>query len=284
MRSAGRLGNQLFVYSAIEKFKHSGEVLIFVGFSELFDVLPDAKKSIVHIPITRKWWWLWDTVESLLRAASALRITHLLQLAPSGESLQRSPGVTPLTLFDGGFCQDERLLDQDSVMNLQNSIAAVGSEILDVAKASWISPPRKIFFVHVRRGDYVSWPSTEYPAALPASWYTNRIQRLSRKFPHSRFLVFSDDTEYCRETFSNLPQTTIVEAPVKESFFAMSQCDGGIVSASSLSWWAAFISKESHGGPFIAPEYWIGWSESSWEKSDIKDSSFLEWATVLDQN
>ena len=169
-------------------------------------------------------------------------------------------------------------------MTLQNSLRLAGSETLEVAQASEISAPRKIFFVHVRRGDYLSWPSEEYPAALPASWYTNHIQRLSRKFPHSRFLVFSDDTEYCREAFSDLPQTTIVEAPVKESFFAMSQCDGGILSASSLSWWAAFISKESHAGPFIAPEYWIGWPESSWENSDVRDSSFLEWTNVLDQN
>lgn len=36
----------------------------------------------------------------------------------------------------------------------------------------------------------------------------------------------------------------------------MKNCDGGILSPSTYSWWAAYLSNKR--GFFLAPKYWIG--------------------------
>jgi len=255
------------VYSAIARARTEGEQVFFVGFADLWEVFPSGKKVGARIPLSRNWWWLWDVVERLIRVASVARITRLLQLNSTGTALERTPGLTPITLFDGGFCQDPSLLDTTAIAGLQ----------LNRTESHSLG---KTFFVHVRRGDYLSHPSKEYPAAIAHTWFTHHIKKLGKRFPGARFLVFSDDVEYCLKHFSKLERVSVVDAPLSESFHAMSHCDGGILSASSLSWWAAYLASTHSTGPFIAPRYWIRWPESRWDDPGIEKSDFLEWAVV----
>ena len=50
-------------------------------------------------------------------------------------------------------------------------------------------------FIHVRRTDYLAFPSAEFPAALPAEFFSQALIVLKRRFPGSPVLCFSDDLE-----------------------------------------------------------------------------------------
>ena len=54
----------------------------------------------------------------------------------------------------------------------------------------------------------------------------------------------SDDIEFCKDTLLKEKNVFLFNENVFEDLLAMSKCKHGILSASSLSWWAAFISKK----------------------------------------
>ena len=49
----------------------------------------------------------------------------------------------------------------------------------------------KIIFVHIRRGDYLYWPTKENPAAIPIKWYFEQITYIKSLFSNSLFLLIS---------------------------------------------------------------------------------------------
>ena len=103
-------------------------------------------------------------------------------------------------------------------------------------------------FVHVRRGDYVG--SAMHDVGLvPAGYYAAAMQLLRDKArdPLLRFLVVSDDPEWCRQ--SGLFTDADVEFfddggdPVL-SLMTMAACAlGGVAANSTFSWWAAFLNS-----------------------------------------
>jgi len=278
VRSEGRLGNQLFVYSACQKVLNRREKIVLVGFEDLVRTFPEVLDSVRHFALPRSHWWRWNTVERILRGLARLRLAQKLTLSENHSHLRRTPGLRGLVLFDGGFCQDQRLVDRASILTLRDNALYESSEVLE----SWgllspTSPATRKYFVHVRRGDYLTHPSAEFPAALPAAWFRSQIERLQEKDSSAQFLVFTDDIPFCTTQLGGIPDVAIVEAEVTESFLAMSLCAGGILSASSLSWWAAFLASDSAPGPFVAPQYWINWRKKSWGDERVGNTSFFEW-------
>lgn len=101
--------------------------------------------------------------------------------------------------------------------------------------------------IHVRRGDYVNNPF--YVDLFAEGYY----ERAMAEFPNKKFIVFSDDVEWCKkqEIFkdafvSNLPEVF--------DFNDMAACSGHIIANSSFSWWAAFISPYTE--KVVAPKAW----------------------------
>ena len=61
-----------------------------------------------------------------------------------------------------------------------------------------------------------------------------------------RFLVFSDDLAWCRETFANTPNLCFSDAPSPVvDMCAMSLCDHNIIANSSFSFWGAFLNRHA---------------------------------------
>ncbi len=277
-RSAGRLGNQLFVYAALAKVRNPTERVVLVGFQELRNSFPTLSTTCQHVSLARKDWWKWDLVLATLRLASTLRITQRITSAPAIRQLVRSRGLTPITLFDGGFCQDEKLLDQEVVASMLESPEIFQS---DNRNETGANGGRENFFVHVRRGDYLVWPSPETPAVLPDSWYESGMKQILKSFPSAQFLVFSDDEEYAANLVAGFTTAKIIQSNPAEALLTMAGCRGGILSASSLSWWAARLASIHSSGPFIAPLHWISWPHGGWDTShSLQDTSFLTWVPV----
>lgn len=107
--------------------------------------------------------------------------------------------------------------------------------------------------IHVRRGDYVG---NQFYVDLALSDY---YQKAISYFPHgTKFMVFSDDIEYCKLYFYNEKNHTFLFSeetdPVKSLNF-MAGCKHQIIANSSFSWWAAYLNPNPNK-IVIAPKAW----------------------------
>jgi len=101
--------------------------------------------------------------------------------------------------------------------------------------------------VHVRRGDFLALTDT-FPV-LPMRYYEDAIKYM-REQGHEKFMVFSDDPEWCKENF-DFP--VACNDPVTD-LKLMSSCAHHIIANSSFSWWAARFGT----GTVVAPKQWYG--------------------------
>lgn len=104
--------------------------------------------------------------------------------------------------------------------------------------------------IHVRRGDYVN--HSFYVDLMKVDYYQKAMTVM---FPGERFIVFSDDIEWCKtqEVFKNCE---FMHGTELEDMNNMASCRGHIIANSSFSWWAAWISP--HSRIVVAPsrEHW----------------------------
>ena len=136
-----------------------------------------------------------------------------------------------------------------------------------------------LIFVHIRRGDYLRWPSAEAPAALPCSWYLHAIELMQSKFPNSVFIFLSDDVMYLEDIFGSLPCFYISHNTPQVDLAIMSICNSGILSASSFAWWGAYYSRiyNSVYSSYVAPEFWCGHRMLAWFPEYFR----AKWITYL---
>ncbi len=90
--------------------------------------------------------------------------------------------------------------------------------------------------LHVRRGDYVG--NSFYVDLMQTGYY----EKAMAEFPNRKFLVFSDDVEWCRkqEIFKDCDFATGTEL---EDLNLMMWCNGHIGSNSTFAWWGAYLGK-----------------------------------------
>ena len=285
-RSAGRLGNQLFVYAALRKLNTQRETLVLVGFDDLIQNFPEVLAESRNIPLPRKHWWRWDLAEKILKSLGLLRLASVITLDSAERRLVASRGILPLALFNGGWCQDENLIDPDIFHTLIHALDSY--PLIDKTgeeSALTASSDDPVFFIHIRRGDYLTWPSPESPAALPEGWYQEAMDKICETHPGARFLVFSDDDDYAEKFARGKSNAEAITASPRQTLTMMSRCTGGIVSASSFSWLGAQLASRQSRGPFVAPLHWITWGEQRWDEShSLADTTFLTWLPVVSPN
>lgn len=100
--------------------------------------------------------------------------------------------------------------------------------------------------IHVRRGDYCNNP---FYVDL---WQTDYYEQAIAQFPNERFMIFSDDIDWCKENFIGREYTFNEDTVDYEVMNTMASCKGIIMANSSFSWWAAYLSNAQ----VIAPKAW----------------------------
>jgi hypothetical protein len=136
-----------------------------------------------------------------------------------------------------------------------------------------------LVFVHLRRGDYLYWPSKEFPAVLDLSWYRGAMALMREKIDSPVFVLMGDDQYYLRDIFEESDSLFISNNSPEVDLALMSICQSGILSASSFSWWGALCSRRNGGrnAKFIAPNYWAGFRSKKWYPSGF----CTDWITYL---
>lgn len=111
---------------------------------------------------------------------------------------------------------------------------------------------RVITVINVRRGDYLHYPNY-HPTVSP-----EYIHAVCEMIHDTEYLVVSDDIPWCKENLKlNYPVTYLEGYKPEEQLWIMSMCHMFIISNSSFSWWAAYLSRYEKK-TVIAPETWFG--------------------------
>lgn len=279
---SGRLGNQLFQYCAMKKFQPNS-LVVALGMREL----KDNFSGIDIVGISKLGKLIERVIGHIGRkrieyAASKLRILTIVEeeRSPSGIKFKIKPGLLKNQIyFKAGYYQSEDMVDDDIARSI--TLSQKNKKIADQFFSSILGDMANRFFVHVRRGDYVNWPSSESPAVLPLDWYRTQMNHIRSKNPNALFIVVSDDKPYVDEFFSNEKDVVIACSDLMTDFAVMTKClGGGVLSASSLSWWASyFIRRDNIDATFVAPTFWGGHRLGSWYPEQIQ-TKWINYANV----
>lgn len=108
--------------------------------------------------------------------------------------------------------------------------------------------------IHVRRGDYLTIP--HLIPTLPFEYYNKAVEYFGKD---EYFLVFSDDTEWCKKHFIGSKFFVVEGQSEIEDFVLMSLCQNNIIANSSFSVWASMYN-ENECKKIVAPkkDRWFG--------------------------
>ena len=128
---------------------------------------------------------------------------------------------------------------------------------------------RDVIALHIRRGDYVSNPN--HPSQS-MEYYQRGLEML----PDLDVIVFSDDTEWCKEQeIFSTDRFSISEGNTTDADLClMSLCQYHIIANSSFSWWGAWLAKSKR---VIAPKNWFG---GDCVNKDVSDMEFANWTWI----
>jgi hypothetical protein len=127
------------------------------------------------------------------------------------------------------YCQDEKWFNSSAEQIKQ--IFRQGNPYEPIDKVA----------IHVRRGDYLKPPHNSFHTDLTSTDY---YEKAIEQFPDDKFLVFSDDIEWCKTRLNGSRFSYSEGHGEIDDLNLMMQCKGHIVANSSYSWWGAYLSDQ----------------------------------------
>jgi hypothetical protein len=115
--------------------------------------------------------------------------------------------------------------------------------------------------IHVRRGDYVSHFPTKHPT-IGDNYILPAITYFTEK-GYSKFMVFSDDIEWCKSYFGSMDKSLQFEysegKSPQQDMIDMSCCEHNIIANSTFSWWGAWMNRNENKIVITPSEHnWFG--------------------------
>jgi hypothetical protein len=268
----GGLGNQMFQYAAGRALSVRYGVPLILEKS-WFDSTPKGSTPReFQLPLFR------------LQASTQIKSNNRLPKGKLGRILQKITPLKPHTIRESkGFQFDPRTLMLEN--NVNSDIHMIGywqsykyiNEIRPILQeefqtkvplsnqyADYLEQIRLAdsTMLHIRRGDYVHLPSAnEYHKPLEIEYYLKAIDEMLLKNPTSHFFVFSDDLGWAKAMLPKTLNITYIENingpdAAAQELQLMTNCKNHIIANSSLSWWGAWLKKDTSGMVF-APNRWI---------------------------
>lgn len=125
--------------------------------------------------------------------------------------------------------------------------------------------------IHVRRTDYINLQ--DHHPLCTVDYYEQAIKLIDK--PRLRFLVFSDDINWCKQIFKGVKFIFIEDEKDIVDLFLMSRCNNHIIANSSFSWWGAWLNDNSMKR-VIAPKTWFGKEYAHYNQDDIIPKEWIK--------
>jgi hypothetical protein len=274
----GRLGIQLFQYAALKEL-YPNQCLVFFGFGALKQAIESVDAIIIEKGKLPR--WLVFGLKTLLSFFAKLRIIGTIQESRENSSyvVKKARGLLSLFLLKRSNFQHKTMLEKlDPSFRL--------SHIHSHRAADWLNENmgmrnhENLIFIHIRRGDYLTWPNRKYPAVLEKLWYIRAMDQMREKVKNPIFLLLTDDPYYARDCFGDYPDILISENEQLVDLALMSLCQHGILSPSSFAWWGAWFSMRNNDDHsiYIAPKYWGGHRKREW----MPEGFVANWLVYLE--
>ena len=142
--------------------------------------------------------------------------------------------------------------------------------------------------LHVRRGDYVSDPTTNrFHGICSPDYYQRAVDYITTRAGVPHLFVFSDDPEWCHANMQ-APDSTIVDCNLMsgtcdagghiqrgrvgrevEDLYLMSLCRHAVIANSSFSWWGAWLHNNQQDRIVVAPKTWFAVGPDVADSTDI---------------
>ena len=106
--------------------------------------------------------------------------------------------------------------------------------------------------VHVRRGDYTLYP--DHHPTCSKEYYDKAMSLFG---PEVKFLIFSDDLDWCSENFNSDEFHIVDSGSPYVDLRLITMCDHHINANSSFSWWGSWLNRKENKR-VICPSNWFG--------------------------
>lgn len=270
----GGLGNQIFQYVAMNQASSSRERIILLGFDQLKAHFRFSKKvKFIHIQ---------SSPLRHLRSINYQKMSAVARYMPwirvAGEnSLAMLPTLRALgvTLIYPSWFQNSQYFDTESASSLILNESVV-SEPETILKNLGLDP-NFLLAIHIRAGDYRSWPSAEFPAIVSPQWFRQQVEKIRSDHPNVPVVAIGDDINYIDELLSEIPNSLNFSKEyggnTRTDFGILAICRYSVISASSFALWARFFAnKREARSVTIAPTFWIGHSTGTWYPEHLHPS------------
>ena len=279
----GGLGNQLFQYAAARALAHHHGTSVAFDLSFFQNPGPDSVLTPRNFELGA---FGITPVRPTLVASMALGLTK----TPFKKTLQRlGRRVYPVTeyrepsfrydpaLFEAtsanthlvGYFQSERYFKKIEE-TLRRELKFVDSPEIELTERIRANHSVSL---HIRRGDYVSSPTTgQFHGLCSINYYEKAAAYLAERFGDVQFFVFSDDLDWARKNLLLPYPVNFVEghtgAESYKDMQLMSRCRHHIIANSSFSWWGAWLNP-APDKVVIAPERWFADATAQAQTQDM---------------
>lgn len=127
--------------------------------------------------------------------------------------------------------------------------------------------------VTIRRGNYMTDGIREAFYLCTPAYFIDAMKVMKARVPNAKFFIFSDEPQWCKENIQ-FPFECEYESgndPVWEKLRLMYSCKHFIISNSTFSWWAQYLSRNEKK-IVIAPSRW---RNGSYTWDIYKDQNWL---------
>lgn len=274
----GGLGNQMFQYAAARSLANKNNAILCID-SSWFSVNNDRKLGINNYKLhgARRLIFLPDFLARIIyvsfRGLAVLGWTGLYEekVFSYNDDFSRLNGLK----YISGYFQSEKYFS-DIAEDIRSEFvlkAQMSQSEVDVANNMKATDS---ICLHIRRGDYVSNPtSSAFHGACDIFYYMNAIDLAVEGLSRPKIFIFTDDELWVRSNFNCDHPWTIVSLNGPDEGYRdinlMKFCKRFVISNSSFSWWAAWLSGDSSVVYYPTP--WF--EDSSINTSDLVLSNWI---------
>lgn len=261
----GRLGNHIFIYNYIFNNSSSEELLITIK-SDFFRIFDHNKKNVIQFPRF--------IFKVLYKAIYFFRFLFV-QISFEKEIFGMEIFEKEIVIKNGYF-KSIKIIDgffQQYIYN--NNKISIKNTLIEKLKEKHnliFSANKRLIFIHQRNTDYKEFKVYDNTVWLNDNYYKEALNQM-KIAEDIHFLIFSDDMIDLHSSLKKLKNKTLITGQnAIDDFILMSMCNGGILSNSTYSYFAAVLIDDPI--LLIAPKYWLGWKSKKWIPYGIKNPNF----------
>ena len=263
MNQWARLGNQMFQYAISLKVALQHKKLIGISTDKLNLQLFKCFTNLWYKPIT-----------------SNIDFSHTIK-----EQKEFSLVEIPTEKIDGNISCDGYFQNFNYFNDIESTLQLIFQfhESVEVSSKLFLSNEYTKVAVHLRITDQ---PFDKRDDFVYTIWEESNLieQMKSMNNEQVKFYMFSNDIKRCKLEYQHMcnmfqNQLVWVDKNEYESLCIMSKCDHFIISASTFSWWGAWLkwSKDKKHTKVIIPKQWFNPSLERVKNNDVSGLYFDEW-------